>query len=48
MLLPLGILEERGMLNSRPLDTPMHSNVKLMPNQAEPYSESQTQGDIGD
>nr|KYP70478.1 Retrovirus-related Pol polyprotein from transposon TNT 1-94 [Cajanus cajan] len=31
------ILEEIGLTNYKPVDTPMDPNVKLMPNQGEPY-----------
>jgi len=30
-------LEETGMINVKPLDTPMDPSVKLVPNQGEPY-----------
>jgi hypothetical protein len=33
----LDILEETGMLDCKPADTPMDPNVKLLPNQGEPY-----------
>ena len=33
----LDILEEIGMSNCRPADTPMDSNVKLLPHQGKPY-----------
>ncbi|PNX77125.1 retrovirus-related Pol polyprotein from transposon TNT 1-94 [Trifolium pratense] len=33
----LDILEETGMLDCKPVDTPMDPNVKLIPNQGEPY-----------
>ena len=32
----LDILEETGMLDCKPEDTPMNSNVKLVPRQGEP------------
>ena len=32
----LDILEETGMLDYKPEDTPMDSNVKLVPRQGEP------------
>jgi hypothetical protein len=32
----LDILEETGMLDCKPVDTPMDPNVKLIPNQGEP------------
>ena len=32
----LHILEETGMLNCKPIDTPMDPNVKLVPRQGEP------------
>ena len=32
----LDILEEIGMLDCKPIDTPMDSNVKLVPGQGEP------------
>ena len=32
----LEILEETGMLDCKPVDTPMDSNVKLVPRQGEP------------
>lgn len=35
----LDILEETGLLNCKPADTPMDPNVKLLPNQGEPYSD---------
>ena len=33
----LDILEETGMLDCKPIDTPMDPNVKLLPNEGEPY-----------
>nr|KYP58908.1 hypothetical protein KK1_014330 [Cajanus cajan] len=33
----LDILEEIGLTDCKPVDTPMDPNVKLMPNQGEPY-----------
>ncbi|XP_020216524.1 uncharacterized protein LOC109800193 [Cajanus cajan] len=33
----LDILEETGLTDCKPVDTPMDPNVKLMPNQGEPY-----------
>jgi hypothetical protein len=33
----LDILEETGMLDCKPVDTPMDPNVKLLQNQREPY-----------
>ncbi|RVW27381.1 Retrovirus-related Pol polyprotein from transposon RE2 [Vitis vinifera] len=41
----LDILEETGMLNCKPIDTPMDPNVKLIPGQGEPLGDL---GDIGD
>ncbi|RVW57555.1 Retrovirus-related Pol polyprotein from transposon RE2 [Vitis vinifera] len=38
----LDILEETGMLDCKPVDTPMDPNVKLVPGQGEPL------GDLGD
>ncbi|RVW87925.1 Retrovirus-related Pol polyprotein from transposon RE1 [Vitis vinifera] len=35
----LDILEETGMLNCKPLDTPMDPNVKLIPRQGEPLGD---------
>ncbi|QHO14032.1 Retrovirus-related Pol polyprotein [Arachis hypogaea] len=35
----LDILEETGMLDSRPVDTPMDPNTKLSPNQGEPLAD---------
>ena len=32
----LDILEETGMLECKPVDTPMDPNVKLVPGQGEP------------
>ena len=32
----LDILEETGMLDCKPVDTPMDPNVKLVPGQGEP------------
>ena len=32
----LDILEETGILDYKPIDTPMDSNVKLAPGQGEP------------
>ena len=32
----LNILEETGMLDCKPVDTPMDPNVKLVPEQGEP------------
>ena len=37
----LDILEETGMLDCKPVDTPMDQNVKLIPGQEEPL------GDLG-
>ncbi|PNY09233.1 retrovirus-related Pol polyprotein from transposon TNT 1-94 [Trifolium pratense] len=34
----LDILEETGLTDCKPVDTPMDPNVKLLPNQGEPYS----------
>ena len=34
----LDILEETGMMECRPIDTPMDPNVKLLPGQGEPRS----------
>jgi len=36
----MDILEETCLLNSKPVDTPMDPNVKLLPNQGEPLSDS--------
>lgn len=36
----LDILKETGMLDCRPIDTPMDPNVKLVPDQGEPFSDS--------
>ena len=33
----LDILEEIGMLDCKPVDTPMDSNIKLVPRQEEPF-----------
>jgi transposase InsO family protein len=33
----LDILEETGLIDCKPVDTPMDPNVKLLPNQGEPY-----------
>ncbi|RVW81643.1 Retrovirus-related Pol polyprotein from transposon RE2 [Vitis vinifera] len=35
----LDILEETGMLDSKPIDTPMDSNVKLVPGQGKPLGD---------
>ena len=35
----LDILEETGMLDCKPVDTPMDSNVKLVPGQGEPLQD---------
>ena len=35
----MDILEEIGMLNAKPVDTPMDPNTKLLPNQGEPLSD---------
>ena len=35
----LDILEEIGLMNSKSVDTPMDPNVKLLPNQGEPFSD---------
>ncbi|RVW49248.1 Retrovirus-related Pol polyprotein from transposon RE2 [Vitis vinifera] len=35
----LGILEETGMLDCKPVDTPMDPNVKLIPGQGEPLED---------
>ena len=35
----LDILEETGMLNCKPVDTPMDPNVKLVPRQGEPLGD---------
>ena len=35
----LDILEETGMLDSQPIDTPMDPNVKLIPGQGEPLED---------
>ncbi|RZB87138.1 Pectin acetylesterase 2 isoform B [Glycine soja] len=35
----LDILKEIGMLDCRPIDSPMDPNKKLLPNQGEPYSD---------
>ena len=32
----LNILEETGMLDCKPIDTPMNPNVKLIPRQGDP------------
>ena len=34
------ILSETGMMDSKPVDTPMDPNIKLFPNQGEPFSDS--------
>ncbi|CAJ2679256.1 unnamed protein product [Trifolium pratense] len=36
----MDILEETGLLNAKPVDTHMDPNVKLLPNQGEPLSDS--------
>ena len=36
----LDILEETGMLDYKPVDTPMDLNVKLVPRQGEPLRDS--------
>lgn len=36
----MDILEETGLLNAKPVDTPMDPNVKLLPNQGEPLSDT--------
>ncbi|KAK2435379.1 hypothetical protein QL285_020443 [Trifolium repens] len=36
----MDILEETGLSNAKPVDTPMDPNVKLLPNQREPLSDS--------
>ncbi|PNX68207.1 putative copia-type protein, partial [Trifolium pratense] len=36
----MNILEETNLLNAKPVDTPMDPNVKLLPNQGEPLSDS--------
>ena len=36
----MDILEETGLLNAKPVDTPMDPNVKLLPNQGEPLADS--------
>ncbi|KAK2377577.1 putative mitochondrial protein [Trifolium repens] len=36
----MDILEETGLLNAKPVDTPMDPNIKLLPNQGEPLSDS--------
>ena len=36
----MDILEETGLLNAKPTDTPMDPSVKLLPNQGEPLSDS--------
>ncbi|CAJ2653103.1 unnamed protein product [Trifolium pratense] len=36
----MDILEETSLLNAKPVDTPMDPNVKLLPNQGEPLSDS--------
>ncbi|RVW59643.1 Retrovirus-related Pol polyprotein from transposon RE1 [Vitis vinifera] len=41
----LDMLEETGMLDCKPVDTPMDPNVKLIPGQGEPLGDL---GDIGD
>ena len=35
----LDILEETGMLDCKPVDTPMDPNVKLVPGQGEPLGD---------
>nr|KYP76939.1 Copia protein [Cajanus cajan] len=35
----LDILEETGLMNSKPVDTPMDPNAKLLPSQGEPFSD---------
>ncbi|KAK2380773.1 putative mitochondrial protein [Trifolium repens] len=35
----LDILEETGLMDCKPVDTPMDPNVKLLPDQGEPYSD---------
>ena len=41
----LNILQETGMLDCKPIDTPMDPNMKLLPDQGSPI---QTQAGIGD
>ena len=41
----LGILANTGLLDCKPVDTPMDPNVKLVPGQGEPL---EIQGDIND
>ena len=36
----MDILEETGLLNAKPVDTPMDPNVKLLPNHGEPFLDS--------
>jgi hypothetical protein len=36
----MNILEEKSLLNAKPVDTSMNPNVKLLPNQREPISDS--------
>ena len=36
----LDILEETGMLDCKPINTPMDPNVKLVPRQGEPLQDS--------
>lgn len=35
----LDIIEETGLIDCKPVDTPMDHNVKLLPDQGEPYSD---------
>nr|KYP65081.1 Putative transposon Ty5-1 protein YCL074W family [Cajanus cajan] len=35
----LDILEETGLMSSKPIDTPMDPNAKLLPSQGEPFSD---------
>lgn len=37
----MDIIEEKSLLNAKPVNTPMDSSVKLLPNQGEPPSDSE-------
>ena len=43
----MDILEETGLLNAKPVDTPMDPNVKLLPNQGDPLSDPRRYREIG-
>jgi len=34
----MDILKETGLMNAKPIDTPMDPNTKLVPNQGEPFA----------